>query len=49
MFFRFLDTSGEPLAGYELSLQEGGSWVPGQSDIDSDGLGDICDPTPAGE
>jgi len=49
MFFRFLDLSGSPLAGYELSLQDGGPWVPGQSDLDDDGVGDICDDTPAGE
>ncbi len=49
MFFRFLDDTGAPLAGYELSLQEGGPWAPGQSDLDQDGVGDICDDTPAGE
>ncbi len=47
-YFRFLDADGQPVTDLELSLSPEGSWAPGQSDLDGDGLGDVCDPTPLG-
>ncbi len=46
-YVRLLD-AGVPVTELELSLSPEGSWSPGQSDLDGDGLGDVCDPTPAG-
>jgi hypothetical protein len=49
MYFRFLDVDGNPLADQELSFEPDDYWMPGQSDLDGDGLGDVCDQTPNGE
>jgi hypothetical protein len=46
MAVRFLD-NGVPVSDLELSLSADGVLDP-QSDLDADGLGDVCDPTPAG-
>ena len=49
MFFRFLDPdSGEPITDLGVSLSPYAEWTPGQGDLDGDGVGDVCDPTPAG-
>ncbi|MFH1465703.1 MAG: hypothetical protein ABIO70_15055 [Pseudomonadota bacterium] len=46
-YVRFLQ-GGEPVTDLELSLSPEGSWAPGQSDMDGDGVGDVCDTTPHG-
>ena len=46
LYARFLDTDGEPIPDLELSLSPDGSWVDDQTDSDSDGIGDACDPEP---
>ena len=46
-YARFLDQEGAPIADLELSLTPDGSPLPAV-DTDGDGLGDACDPTPAG-
>jgi hypothetical protein len=46
-YTRFLDTSGSPITSLEVSLTPDGSPLP-STDTDGDGLGDACDPTPAG-
>lgn len=46
-YVRFLD-AGAPVTDLEVSLSPDGPWAPGQSDLDGDGLGDVCDPTPTG-
>jgi len=49
MYFRFLDPeSGEPITDLGVSLSPYEQWVPWQGDMDGDGDGDVCDPTPAG-
>ena len=49
MYFRFLDPeTEEPLTDLGVSLSPYAEWTPGQSDLDGDGQGDICDITPAG-
>lgn len=48
MYVRFLDASGLPVTGLGVSPSPDGDWAPGQSDLDGDGLGDVCDPAPAG-
>ena len=47
-FTRFLDEAGAPVTDLEISLAAGGPWAPGPADTDGDGLGDVCDPSPAG-
>lgn len=47
LFVRFLDGK-VPVTDLELSLTPDGPWTTDQSDLDGDGLGDLCDPTPAG-
>jgi hypothetical protein len=46
-YVRFLD-AGVPVTDMELSLSPEGSWAPGQSDMDGDGEGDVCDRSPTG-
>ena len=49
MYFRFLDPDSlEPLTDLAVSLSPYQEWAPGQSDLDGDGTGDVCDLTPAG-
>lgn len=45
---RFLDADGAPVTDLEVSLDPAGPWVSDQSDLDKDGIGDVCDDTPAG-
>ena len=47
MIVRFRDDAG-PITDLELSLTPDGPWTDDQGDLDGDGLGDVCDPTPAG-
>jgi len=42
---RFLDPSGEPFGDLAVSLAPD---APPQADLDGDGIGDACDPTPGG-
>jgi cysteine-rich repeat protein len=46
-YTRFLDDSGSPLTSIEVALTPDGSPLP-STDTDGDGIGDACDPTPAG-
>ncbi len=46
-FARFKD-GDTPVTDLELSLDPSGPWIPGQSDLDDDGIGDVCDDTPLG-
>ena len=48
LYARFLDEVGAPVTDLELSLDPKGPWSSDQSDLDGDGIGDVCDPTPAG-
>jgi len=48
LFVRLLDAAGEPFTDYEVALAPDGGALPSQSDVDGDGVGDLCDPTPAG-
>jgi hypothetical protein len=47
MFARIL-VDDEPLTDLEVSLAADGVWPPVASDLDGDGLGDLCDETPNG-
>lgn len=46
-YARFLDEGGDPIADLEVSLRSDGGPLD-SFDTDGDGLGDACDPTPAG-
>lgn len=49
LLVRFLEDDGKtPVTDLELSLDPKGAWSSSQSDLDGDGLGDVCDPTPTG-
>lgn len=48
-YVRFLDAASRaPLTDLDVSLVPGALWVSDQSDLDGDGVGDVCDETPAG-
>jgi len=47
VYARFLE-GGSPVTDLDLSLDPAGAWSPQPADSDGDGLGDVCDPTPAG-
>ena len=46
-YTRFLDSTGAPITTLEIALTPDGSPLPA-TDTDADGIGDACDPTPAG-
>jgi cysteine-rich repeat protein len=47
-YVRFLDADGAAVADLTLSWDAGGEFVSNQADQDGDGIGDVCDDTPAG-
>jgi cysteine-rich repeat protein len=47
MFVRFRDPDG-PITDLEVSITPDGPWIDDQGDLDGDGIGDVCDDTPAG-
>jgi len=48
LFARFKD-GDDAITDLEVSLSADAPWAPDQSDLDGDGLGDVCDETPAGD
>lgn len=48
-YSRFLDDANQPLLDLTFALDPVGGYLDTQSDLDEDGIGDLCDPTPNGD
>jgi cysteine-rich repeat protein len=48
-YSRFLDDGNEPVLDLTFALDPVGGYQDTQADLDEDGIGDLCDPTPNGD